>query len=71
MGYFGVDNFLIIAALNAFWLSRLPLNVDVITRLVALRKLSELAGLKPDPRHLQDQKRKRMSLYCRLMELLG
>ena len=27
MGYSGVDNFLIIEALNAFWLSRLPLTV--------------------------------------------
>jgi hypothetical protein len=26
MGYFGVDNFSIIAALNAFWLSRHSLN---------------------------------------------
>jgi len=43
----------------------------VIARLVALRELIELAGLKPDPRHLQGQKRKRMSLNCRLMELLG
>lgn len=43
----------------------------VITRLVALRKLGEFAGLKTDPRHLQSQKRKRMSLNCRLMELLG
>ena len=42
-----------------------------IARLVALRKLIELADIKPDPRHLQAQKRKRMSLNCRLMELLG
>lgn len=31
MGYFGVSNFIIIEALNAFWLSRLPLTADVFT----------------------------------------
>ena len=40
MGYFGVDNFQIIDVLNAFWLSRLPLTVDVVTaRGVALEKV--------------------------------
>ena len=43
----------------------------IIARLVALRKLTELAEIKPDPRHLKGQKRKRMSLNCRLIELLG
>lgn len=43
----------------------------IIARLVALRKLTELAEIKPDPRHLQGQKRKRMSLNCRLIELLS
>lgn len=43
MGYFGVDNFLIIEALNAFWLSRLPLTVDVVTvRGVSLEKVLKL-----------------------------
>ena len=42
-----------------------------IARIVALRKLTDLANLAPDPRHLHGQKRKRMSLNCRLMELLG
>lgn len=43
----------------------------VSARLVALRKLTELTGLKPDPRHLKAQKRKRMSLNCRVLELLS
>lgn len=43
----------------------------MFARLVALRKLTDLAELKPDPRHLQAQKRARMSLNCRLLELLG
>lgn len=43
----------------------------VIARLVALTKLTDIAALKPDPRHLQGQKRNRMSLNCGLMELLG
>ena len=42
MGYFGVDNFRLIEALNAFWLSRLPLTADVVTvRGVALKKVLE------------------------------
>jgi hypothetical protein len=43
----------------------------VISRLVALRKLTDIALFKPDPRHLQGQKRSRNSLNCRLLELLG
>ena len=47
MGYFGVENFLIIEKLGAFWLSRLPLNVDVHTKAgVALEKI--LAGCRGD-----------------------
>ena len=43
----------------------------IISRLVALTKLSDIARFKPDPRHLQGQKRRRNSLNCRLLELLG
>ena len=43
----------------------------VISRLVALTKLTDIARFKPDPRHLQSQKRSRNSLNCRLLELLG
>ena len=43
----------------------------VIARLVTLENLSQIADLKVDPRHLQGQKRRRKSLNCRLMELLG
>jgi len=40
MGYFGVDGFLVVEALNAFWLSRLPLTADVVDmRGVPLEKL--------------------------------
>lgn len=42
----------------------------IISRLVGLRKLTEIAKLKPDPRLLQGQKRSRSSLHCRLLELL-
>ncbi len=44
---------------------------SVIAGLVALRKPVDPADPKPDPRHLQGQKRKRMSLNCKLMELFG
>ena len=54
MGYFGVDNFRLIEAINVFWLSR----------------LTDIALFNPDPRHLQGQKRSRNSLTCRLLELL-
>ena len=43
----------------------------IISRLVALKKLTDIARFKPDPRHLQGQKRSRNSLNCRLLELLG
>jgi hypothetical protein len=43
----------------------------IIAQLVALRRLTDLGKIKPDPRHLQGQKRKRLSLNCRLIELLG
>ena len=43
----------------------------IIARLVALRKLTDLEKINPDPRHLQGQKRKRLSLNCKLIELLG
>ncbi|MEO0017261.1 MAG: hypothetical protein RLZZ522_544 [Verrucomicrobiota bacterium] len=43
----------------------------IFARLVALRKLTELAKIKPDPRHLQGQIRRRMSLTCSLIELFG
>lgn len=43
----------------------------IISRLVALKKLTDIARFKPDPRHLQGQKRTRNSLNCRLLELLG
>jgi len=43
----------------------------IISRLVALKKLTDIARFKPDPRHLQAQKRRRDSLNCQLLELLG
>lgn len=43
----------------------------IIARLVALGELTDLVKIKPDPRHLQGQKRKRLSLNCKLIELLG
>jgi len=43
----------------------------IISRLVALKKLTDIALFNPDPRHLQGQKRSRNSLNCRLLELLG
>lgn len=43
----------------------------VIAGLVGLKKLIDIASIKPDPRHLQSQKRTRNTLNCRLMELLG
>lgn len=43
----------------------------IISRLVNLKKLSDIAKLKPDPRHLRGQKRTRNSLNLRLLELLG
>jgi hypothetical protein len=39
--------------------------------LVGLKKLTDLSKLRPDPRHLQSQKRFRKSLNLLLMELLG
>lgn len=35
------------------------------------KKLIDIANLRPDPRHLQSQKRTRNTLNCRLIELLG
>ena len=43
----------------------------IIARLAALRKLVDLGKIKPDPRHLQGPKRKRLSLHCKFIELLG
>jgi hypothetical protein len=43
----------------------------IISRLVALKKLTDIARFKPDPRHLQGQRRSRNSLNCQLLELLG
>jgi hypothetical protein len=43
----------------------------IISRLVALKKLTDITQFKPDPRHLQGQKRSRNSLNCQLLELLG
>jgi hypothetical protein len=43
----------------------------VIARLAGIKKLIEMTKLRPDPRHLQSQRRTRNSLNCRLMELLG
>ncbi len=43
----------------------------VIAGLVGLKNLIDIANLRPDPRHLQSQRRTRNSLNCRLMELLG
>jgi hypothetical protein len=43
----------------------------VIAGLVGLKKLTDLSKLRPDPRHLQSQKRFRKSLNLLLMELLG
>jgi len=43
----------------------------IISRFVALTKLSDIARFKPDPRHLQGQRRRRNSLNCQLLELLG
>ena len=40
----------------------------IISRLVALKKLTDIARFKPDPRHLQGQKRRRDSLNCQLLE---
>ncbi|MEY3896803.1 MAG: hypothetical protein RLZZ214_2323 [Verrucomicrobiota bacterium] len=43
----------------------------IIAGLVGLKKLIDIANLRPDPRHLQSQKRTRNTLNLRLMELLG
>ena len=43
----------------------------VIAGFVGLKNLIDIAKLRPDPRHLQSQKRSRNSLDCRLMEFLG
>lgn len=43
----------------------------IIAGFVGLKNLTDLAKLRPDPRHLQSQKRTRNSLNCCLMELLG
>ena len=43
----------------------------IIARLAALRKLVDLGKIKPDPRYLQGPKRKRLSLHCKFIELLG
>jgi len=43
MGYFGVESFIVIEALNAFWLSRLPLTADAVDMHgVPLEKLLKL-----------------------------
>jgi hypothetical protein len=43
----------------------------IIAGLVGLKKLIDIANLRPDPRHLQSQKRTRNTLILRIMELLG
>jgi hypothetical protein len=43
----------------------------IISRLVALKKLTDIARFKPDPSHLQGQRRRRNSLKFHLLELLG